>query len=167
MHKALIADEEVDDFVIIRVRAFARKIQNAILQEALAGENIPVLEWQLMFSIARFGSCHLAFINSKTAIDPAHGSRAVAALEMKGLVERREDPENRRRKLISLTEEGKKTFERIWPQTRDLMRRVTDQMDETDFEEFKRLLGLINTYADVLADDQTKENTRHLVKQGE
>lgn len=166
MHKPLIPAHEVDDFIIIRVRAFARKVQRAVLRDILTNEDLPVLEWQLLFSIARFGSCYLAHITNQTSIDPAHGSRAVAALEQKGLVERREDPANRRRKLISLTAEGKKAFDRIWPRAKAQVQSVTDQMEDQEFTEFKRLLCLINSFADVLehddrsvvADQDMKEN---------
>ena len=84
-----------------------------VTNDVLKNENLQILEWQLMFSVARFGSCHLAFITRSTSIDPAHGSRAASTLEAKGLVSRREDPGNKRRKLISLTPKGVEVFERI------------------------------------------------------
>lgn len=150
MHQALIPAGEVDDFIIIRVRAFARKVQQAIQADALAGEDLPVLEWQLLFSVARFGSCHLAHITGRTSIDPAHGSRAIAALERKGLVARQEDPENRRRKLISLTAAGKTKFERIWPRAQNVVNSVTGQLEGPDFQDLKRLLQVANMAADTL-----------------
>lgn len=150
MHQPLIPAHDVDDFVVIRARAFAQKVQRSMLRDVLASEDLPVLEWQLLFSIARFGSCHLAYITGKTSIDPAHGSRAVAAMEAKGLIKRQEDPDNRRRKLISLTEDGVTVFNRIWPRARAQMRLVTDQLSESDFREFKRLLSIIDISAAAL-----------------
>ena len=150
MHQALIPADQVDDFIVIHVRAFARKVQRAILSEALAEEDLPVLEWQLLFSVARFGSCHLAHITGHTSIDPAHGSRAIAVLERKGLVERQEDQQNRRRKLISLTPAGREKFERIWPRARGVMEAVSEQLDPRDFQELKRLLARVNSAADTL-----------------
>lgn len=150
MHQPLIPAHDVDDFIVIRARAFAKKVQRSMLRDVLAGEDLPVLEWQLLFSIARFGSCHLAYITGKTSIDPAHGSRAAAAMEAKGLIIRQEDPDNRRRKLISLTDDGLALFNRIWPRARAQMRLVTDQLSETDFREFKRLLSIIDTSASAL-----------------
>ena len=168
MHQSLIPADELDDFIIIRVRAFARKVQRAILNEALCDEDLAVLEWQLLFSVARFGTCHLAHITARTSIDPAHGSRAITALERKGLIERHEDPENRRRKLISLTPAGKTKFERIWPRARDVMKQVTDQLEHGAFRDLKNLLRLANTAADKLSqferpsapDHHTKEENR-------
>lgn len=121
-------------------------------RDVLQHEDLPILEWQLLFSVARFGSCHLAYITRRTSIDPAHGSRAASALERKGLITRREDPDNKRRKLISLTESGIVTFERIWPRARQTIKRVTDQLAPEDFEELKRLLDLLNAAAEQLVD---------------
>jgi MarR family transcriptional regulator, lower aerobic nicotinate degradation pathway regulator len=61
-------------------------------------------------------------------------------LERKGLVERRRDPEDRRRHLVSLTPAGKKTYARL--------REVAKQLDEEflaplDAAERKTLHGLL------------------------
>ena len=108
------------------------------------------------------GSCHLALITQKTSIDPAHGSRAVSALEDKGLIVRHTDPENRRRKVISLSDSGKAYVERIWPKVQAVMKSVTDQLDPRDFEEAKRLLDLLNEAAEPLRtkpeDNKTKSD---------
>ena len=119
MHEALIPAKQIDDFIILRARAFTSAVRRDLTGNVLKRENLPVLEWQLLFSIARFGSCHLAYVTKHTSIDPAHGSRAASALEKKGLIARVEDTENRRRKLMSLTPNGIETFERIWPNVRE------------------------------------------------
>ena len=150
MHAALVEPEQVDDFIILGVRAFASKVQRAMVRDVLKKENLPVLEWQLLFSVARFGSCHLAYITRRTSIDPAHGSRAVTALEAKGLISRCDDPNNRRRKLLSLTDDGVELFERIWPRARRMVKTATDQLDRRDFDELRRLLKLINEAAEPL-----------------
>lgn len=144
MHAPLVAPEQMDDFVIVRATAFTSRVQRAMVRNVLQREAMPVLEWRLLFSVARFGSCHLAHITRRTSIDPAHGSRAAAALEKKGLISRRNDPRNKRRKLISLTAEGIEVFERIWPQAQQNVRGFTDRLTAEEFAELKRLLDLVN-----------------------
>ena len=168
MHAALIPPEQIDDFIIIRARAFTSKVRRVVTRDVLQHEDLPILEWQLLFSVARFGSCHLAYITRRTSIDPAHGSRAASALERKGLIKRREDPENKRRKLISLTPSGIETFERIWPHARQTIRRVTDQLVPQDFEELKRLFDLLNAAAEQLVDENDpRTETQHANKENE
>lgn len=159
MHKALIPSGEVDDFIIVRATAFVSRIQRAVVRDVLRDEKLPVLEWRLLFSVARFGSCHLAHITQRTSIDPAHGSRAASALEAKGLITRTDDPANRRRKVISLTPRGVETFERIWPRVRGIVRSVTGAMDPEDFRETKRLMDLLNLAAEPLQEPQSAERT--------
>lgn len=143
MHDALVPEKQIDDFIILRARAFTSAVRRALTRDVLKNENLPVLEWQLLFSIARFGSCHLAYVTKFTSIDPAHGSRAASALEKKGLIERIEDSENRRRKLMSLTAKGIETFERIWPKARNNVAKRTGRLSAEETEELKRLLDLL------------------------
>jgi DNA-binding MarR family transcriptional regulator len=144
LHTALLRPEQTDDFIILRARAFTSTVRRVLTRDVLQTENLPVLEWQLLFSVARFGTCHLAYITQRTSIDPAHGSRAASALEKKGLITRSEDQENRRRKLISLTPKGVETFQRIWPKARQVTATMTDKLNPQEFKEFKRLLDILN-----------------------
>lgn len=70
----------VDDFIILRATIFTNKMQRAMNREVLHGENLPLVEWRLIISVARFGSYRLAYITQRTSIDPAHGSRAETAV---------------------------------------------------------------------------------------
>ena len=152
MHVALVPPEQIDDFIILRARAFTSSVRRVLTQDVLQTESLPILEWQLLFSIARFGSCHLAYVTQRTSIDPAHGSRAASALEKKGLITRCEDPKNRRRKLISLTPAGVDMFERIWPKARRVTETMTDRLSRKDLDELKRLLDLLNGVAMPMTD---------------
>jgi DNA-binding MarR family transcriptional regulator len=140
----LIPPQQIDDFVTLRVRKFTSSIRRSLTREVLQDENLALLEWQLLFSIARFGSCHTAFVTKHTSIDPAHGSRAAAALEKKGLIARCEDPDNKRRKLMSLTPLGVETFERIWPKAREMTAQKTNRLSAQELTELKRLLDVLN-----------------------
>jgi len=144
MHDPLITPEQIDDFVILRARRFTSSVRRRLVKDVLQDEDLPILEWQLLFSIARFGSCHVAHITRHTSIDAAHGSRASAALEKKGLIAREEDPENKRRKIMSLTDKGRDTFERLWPQAKQTNSEFTDRLSRSDIAELKRLLDIMN-----------------------
>jgi len=159
LHDALLSSDQVDDFFIVSAVAFTTRMQRAMVRDVLREEDLPLLEWRLLFSVARFGSCHLAYITQRTSIDPAHGSRAVTALERKGLIARSDDPHNRRRKVISLTTEGVALFKKIWPRAQGLTQRVTDALDPRDFAEIKRLMGALNTAAEPLMDPAPAETS--------
>ncbi len=157
MHDALIPAKDIDDFIIVRARAFTSKVRRAMIRDVLVDEDMQLIEWHLIFSVARFGTCHLAYITRHTSLDPAHGSRAAASLERKGLIERHDDPDNRRRKLISLTAEGRIVVKRIWPRAQELMQTVTQSLNDDDMREIKRLLDLLNVSAERLEGTQDTE----------
>ena len=162
MHAALVPTDQSDDFIITRATAFTNRVSRAMTREVLQGEDLRLLEWRLIYNIARFGSCHLAYITRRTSIDPAHGSRAAAALERRGLITRTVDPANRRRRLMSLTPEGEALFNRIWPRARGRVAAITDQLSDRDFADLKRLLDLVNNAAEATArasDDQQEEDS--------
>ncbi len=73
--------------------------------------NLSFLEFKAMMNLGVFDSrdsfC-LADISESTGASMPAVSRAIDSLVRKGLVSRVEDPEDRRRRLISLTEEGHK-----------------------------------------------------------
>ena len=159
LHEALLPADQVDDFIIVRATAFTSRIQRAMARDVLRDVDLPVLEWRLLFSVARFGSCHLAYITRRTSIDPAHGSRAAAALERKGLISRCDDPANKRRKVISLTAKGVELFEQIWPRAQKITKQVTDTLCPQDFAEIKRLMDLLNEAAEPLLDGKPVSTT--------
>ncbi|MEM7378539.1 MAG: MarR family winged helix-turn-helix transcriptional regulator [Pseudomonadota bacterium] len=143
----LLSPEEADDFIIVRAVAFANKIQRMMLRSVLRQEDMPLLEWRILYSLARFGDCHLGHITQNNSMDPAHGSRAASALEDKGLIARRQDPNSRRRRLISLTPAGRAVFNRIWPRANAMVTSVTEQFDAGELAELKRLLDKANAIA--------------------
>ena len=147
MPDALLSPKDVDDFIIVRAVTFANAIQRIMMRDVLKDEDLPLLEWRLLFCLARFGDCHMASIIEKTSFDPAHCSRAASALEAKGLIERSVDPDDNRRRVMRLTPSGQATFERIWPNARDLVKSVKNGLSEEDFEKFKALLDQANAIA--------------------
>lgn len=153
MSTPILTDIEVDDFVIIRAVAFANKIQRVMLRDVLSEHDMPVLEWRILFCIARFGDCHLTHIVERTSLDPAHGSRAAASLEERGMIRRTPDPADKRRKMLSMTPSGRAKFDDIWPQAQTMIKRITDMMDPEDFRQFKRLLDQVNDLASPLLEE--------------
>lgn len=147
MAQPVLSEKDVDDFIIVRAVAFANKIQRIMLRDVLARHDMPLLEWRILFSIARFGDCHLRHICRHTSLDPAHGSRAAAELDRKGLIRRYADPEDGRRKLMAMTADGRAMFDAIWPEAQQLIKQITNQMDKDDFLQFKGLLDRANAIA--------------------
>ncbi|WP_425460971.1 MarR family winged helix-turn-helix transcriptional regulator [Leekyejoonella antrihumi] len=65
----------------------------------------------------------------------------VGALERHGLIERRVDPDNRRRLLISLTDEGRAFLAEYDPRVAELEEEMLTGLDAGDRKAFRSYLG--------------------------
>ena len=137
MHGALIQPEQIDDFVIIRTRRITSSVRRALTRGDHLGEKLAVLEWQLLFSIARFGSCHVAFVTKHISIDPVHRSKATETLKKMGLISRCEHPDNKRRTMPRFMPRGIKRVERIWYMAKQVTANFTDRLSAEEFEELR------------------------------
>src|SRR2546421_5684077 len=81
-----------------------------------------------------------AMIAEALGYDPSHLVGLLDELEERGLIERRRDPSDRRRHLVSLTAEGKRSLSRL----RSIVKRVDDEFfAPLDAEQREALQGLL------------------------
>ncbi len=79
--------------------------------------DISVNEFRLLMLIGRLGVSASHELADRTGVNIMSVSRAVSALERKGRISVTRDDTNRRRKRLTLTEEGKRLFDIMNPQT--------------------------------------------------
>ena len=85
-------------------------------------------------------------LSAQLLIDPAATARAIENLEKKGLVKRKVNPENRRQKLVSVTDKAnwmKGDFRSALNKTID---EVLEPLEKDEQEELSRLLTKICKY---------------------
>ena len=70
-------------------------------------------------------------------------SRAVATLEKHGRISVEPDPANRRRKVLRLTEEGRKLYEIMRPQTGKVVDYLFSRLAAEDVETLDRILATL------------------------
>lgn len=77
------------------------------------GLSIP--EWRVLAHLAQSGSVSVREIHARVDMDKSKVSRAAARLETAGLIEKRENPDDRRLLDMRLTEAGRALIARIVP----------------------------------------------------
>lgn len=70
-------------------------------------------------------------------------SRAIEGLHQRGEIKRVEDPEDRRRKLLSITPRGRRTYERLVATRMAGVRRFVDELDPEEQEALSRGLSAL------------------------
>jgi len=82
-------------------------------------------------------------IGEAVGIHPMNVSRSVATLRRQGRLEERQDPLNRRRKILSLTEEGRALHSKLIPHVRKISEFAFSSMSQLEEESFGKLLEVL------------------------
>ncbi|AKB28696.1 Transcriptional regulator, MarR family [Methanosarcina siciliae T4/M] len=79
-------------------------------------------------------------IGTYTGMDRSSLSRMVDSLEEKGFVRRKNDPADRRKVLVSLTEKGERCYEFLNEITEEIAAEILGLGEEQDFRDFEKSL---------------------------
>lgn len=89
-------------------RFYTREI--GFLHEHLHDSGFVLSEARVLYELAQCGETTATELRRRTGIDAGYLSRLLRRFEEKGLVARRASPDDGRRSLLSLTEQGRETF---------------------------------------------------------
>lgn len=92
----------------------AHQRASAIFQEVMTDGLTPP-QFAALVKIRDFGKVSQNRLGRSVAMDPATSQGVIQRLLGKGLIRREDDPEDRRRALLSLTPEGEETVDRLIP----------------------------------------------------
>ncbi len=127
-------------------RFFTRRI--GVLREGLLHSPYSLAEARILFEIAHHDLALTASDLSRgLGLDPGYLSRMLARLEQQGLVEKVRSKTDARRRLLSLTPEGKEAFSLLDARSREEVAEMIGDLSEGDQ---LRLLEAMRTIEDVV-----------------
>ena len=88
-------------------------------------------------------------ISGKLVVSTSNMSRLIDSLEREGLITRKTNPENRREKLVHISEKGSALLEEIWPKYEARAKDLGNLLDQDDQ---KALSNLVVKWADRLGE---------------
>lgn len=107
---------------------------------------ISLNEFRLLMTIGALGTTASHEVAEKTGVNVMSVSRAVAALERNGRITVVTDPNNRRRKALTLTDEGKRLYTIMKPQSHKVAEYLFSELNSMDIVTLNRILNqLIDT----------------------
>jgi DNA-binding MarR family transcriptional regulator len=107
---------------------------------------ISLNEFRLLMTIGALGRTASHELAEMTGVNVMSVSRAVATLERHGRIEVALDPRNRRRKWLSLTEEGQRLFEIMRPQSEKVAEYLFSEIEPAEVAQLETILTrLIDT----------------------
>jgi DNA-binding MarR family transcriptional regulator len=121
-------------------RLFTRRI--GVLREGLLHSSYSLTEARVLFELANREELSASELVRELGLDPGYMSRTVGGLERQGLVEKVRSETDGRRRILSLTAEGKEAFEVLDSRSRE---EVSEMLGALSEEEQRRLLEAMRT----------------------
>jgi len=101
---------------------------------------ISLNEFRLLMTIGGLGRTASHELAETTGVNVMSVSRAVATLQRHGRIEVVRDPANRRRKWLSLTDEGERLYEIMRPQSEKVAEYLLSDLDAGEVEQLRSTL---------------------------
>lgn len=102
-------------FLPYRLVVLADEISRTVAQIYNDRFNLTRPEWRVMASLQELGPVSATEICAHSTQDKMTVSRAVANLEANGLLQRNDDPQDRRNKRLELTQAGRVLYQKLVP----------------------------------------------------
>jgi len=126
-------------------RFFTRRI--GVLREGLLHTPYSLAEARILFEISHRDDLSASDLSRELGLDPGYLSRILARLGRRGLVDKVRSETDGRRRLLSLTSEGKDAFSLLDARSRE---EVAEMLGELSEEDQRRLLEAMGTIESVL-----------------
>ena len=115
--------------------------------------------WQVLWNLARREGIHQAALADLLNVAPISLTRQLDRLEEEGLVERRPDPDDRRRFQLYLTDRAQPALDNLRKLAEQTRRRTLAGLTREDVEALERMLGAMR---DNLSDRPEPGTTRRM-----
>lgn len=118
----------------------AHQRHTAIFQEMIGDAQLTPLQFAALMKLGDVGEASQNHLGRLTAMDAATMQGVIKRLIGRGLIERRPDPGDRRRLLLTLSPDGKKLVSRAADLGLEISSRTLDPLSAAERETFLRLL---------------------------
>ncbi len=110
-----LPDFDLYGFTPYRLAVAAKHTSEQLARQYRDRFGISIPEWRVLVHLAHSGNTSVRDIEARVAMEKYEVSRAAKRLREAGLIERKENPEDRRLIILSLTAEGQKMMAELLP----------------------------------------------------
>ena len=142
--------------VIDQVRAFNRFYtrQMGILNERFLGGPLVLAELRVLFEVAQSDSLSISELVDLLRLDQGYASRLVASLKKQGLVLVEPDPQDGRKKLIRLSDQGKAVYAEL---QHEMCQELSNQLAPLSDDQQQTLIAAMNQITRLLQPPQAPQ----------
>lgn len=132
------------DFPTFRLSLVAKVMDRLTLRHLAEKTDYTFAEWRVLSRLASLpDGATVGQIADLAWVDRAEVSRAAAALERRGVTARRQNPEDRRKPILYLTEDGKAAYQPMAADRGAFHAGLVQDLSTDERAELDRLLGKI------------------------
>ena len=134
----------LEDFLPYRLSVLSNRVSHAISTIYVDRFDLGITEWRVMAVLGRFPGLSANEVADRTAMDKVAVSRAVARLISAGRLDRQVHDNDRRRSVLTLSEEGYRIYDVVAPTALAFEARLLDGFDDNDRALLYRLLDRLD-----------------------
>lgn len=138
---------QLDRFLPYRLSILTNLVSSAIAGAYSQRFGLSIPEWRVMAVLAQQSDLSAAQVAERTAMDKVAVSRAVSRLLARGRLERRTAPADRRKSMLSLSNEGRNIYAEVVPVALRLERSLLAVLGEADRHALERILDTLLEHA--------------------
>ncbi|MBT5047433.1 MAG: MarR family transcriptional regulator [Rhodospirillaceae bacterium] len=118
----------------------AHQRHSAIFQENIGDEQLTPLQFAALVKLRDLDEVSQNQLGRLTAMDAATMQGVIKRLASRNLIDRRPDPDDRRRLILSLSPEGRALIERLLSNGSNITQKTLDPLSPTEQKSFIQLL---------------------------
>ena len=134
----------LERFLPYRLSVVTNRISGALSRHYATRFGIGIPEWRVIANLGRHPGVSANEVAERTAMDKVTVSRAVAALEHKGLLERGRDDADKRRSRLVLSEKGQNVYAEIAPLALGFERDLLTALTPEEYAQLDRIIEKLN-----------------------
>ncbi len=118
----------------------AHQLSVAIFAEKTAAFDITPVQFAMLNALLDEPGADQITLAGKVAFDAATSGAVIARLEAKGLLRREADPKDKRRKLLTATQEGENVVSAMKAAVSDVQNQIMQHLNDNEAEQLTNLL---------------------------
>jgi len=151
LHALSAADDpghRAPTLVLYRLLKLSNLISQPFFADDAARYQISMNELRVLTTLAPMGEAASHEVGTVAGMHPMNVSRAVAALSRQKRIQQRPDPDNRRRKLLTLTPKGWKLHDDLMPHIQEVANSLFATLESTELEVLSKLIDKMTARLD-------------------
>ncbi|MEM7284506.1 MAG: MarR family transcriptional regulator [Pseudomonadota bacterium] len=139
---------KLERYLPYRLSILSNKVSSKIAETYSDKFALSITEWRIMAVLGEYPGVSADEVSLKTQIEKSILSRAINKLLSRHFVDRKFDPSDRRRSMLSLTKTGKSVYDEIVPVAYQFEAELLECFSASEREQFSDLVDRLFEHAD-------------------